>query len=104
MSEETKPRTHMLKVWPQFIPALSDGSKTFEARKDDRNFAVGDLLHLYEWLPDAQRSGNWNQRRTITYKLSGPAFGVESGHCILGLSPLPAPQPAEVSEGEEWKR
>jgi len=82
---------HALKVWPQFIPALDDGSKTFEARKDDRSYQVGDVLDLYGWDPDARMETGWKQSRTVTYKLSGPAWGVEAGHCILGLSPLPAP-------------
>lgn len=89
--------THRLKVWTEFIPALDDGSKTFEARKDDRAFCVGDILDLRGW---DRRAGieietGWKQSRTVTYKLSGPAWGVETGHCILGLSPLTAEiQPA----------
>ena len=37
---------HELKTWPQFWPALCDGSKTFELRKNDRGFEVGDILIL----------------------------------------------------------
>lgn len=83
------PKRHPLKVWPQFIPALEDGSKTFEARKDDRCFRVGDVLDLYGFAPLTSTETGWRQSRVITYKLSGPAWGVESGYCILGLSPLP---------------
>lgn len=113
MSDELKPCppvVHRLKVWPQFIPSLEDGSKTFEARQDDRAFRVGDVLELYGWDPDTRTETGWTQRRTVTYKLSGPAWGVrsghcawgvQSGHCILGLSPLPTratPAPAPADE------
>jgi hypothetical protein len=92
---------HALKVWPQFIPALADGSKTFEARKDDRSYRVGDVLDLYGWDPGTHMETGWKQSRTVTYKLSGPAWGVESGYCILGLSPLSAPTAAG---GDDIKR
>jgi hypothetical protein len=84
-----QPLTHPLKVWPRFIPALADGSKTFEARRDDRNFQIGDTLSLYGWDPDTGLETGWRQTRTVTYKLSGPAFGIEADFCILGLLPLP---------------
>lgn len=44
--------THDLKVHPQYFAALANGSKPFEARKDDRGYAVGDTLRLHEWDPD----------------------------------------------------
>ncbi len=102
-----EPTIHHLKVWPEFIPALEDGSKTFEARKDDRAFRVGDVLCLYGWDRDAGRATGWEQNRLVTYKLSGPAWGVESGHCILGLSPLEdsaltAELAKERARADEW--
>lgn len=99
---EILPTVHRLKAWMEFTPALDDGSKPFEARKDDRAFRVGDILELVGWDRDRQCETGWSQRRTVTYKLSGPAWGVESGHCILGLSPLAHPlSPAEAERIRE---
>ena len=39
---------HALKTEPQFFEAVIDGSKTFEVRKNDRDFRVGDYLALNE--------------------------------------------------------
>lgn len=43
------PNHHELKVVPPFFDHLFDGTKTFEVRRDDRGFEVGDLLWLREW-------------------------------------------------------
>ncbi|HVM96584.1 MAG TPA: DUF3850 domain-containing protein, partial [Candidatus Acidoferrales bacterium] len=44
-------KTHDLKIWPQWFDAVRLGSKTFEVRKNDRGFEVGDLLNLNEFKP-----------------------------------------------------
>jgi hypothetical protein len=87
-------KTHELKCWPVYFSAILDGSKTFEFRKNDRGFAVGDTLHLREWAPTAVDStsvaGEYTGRETrrrVTYVLLGGSFGVAAGYCVLGLEP-----------------
>lgn len=76
---------HELKVWPRFFEALLDRSKTFEFRKNDRNFQVGDLLVLKEWDPDAKDyTGRWLHRE-ITYVLSDWEAAIAADYVILGL-------------------
>lgn len=56
---------HELKSCPRFFDAVASLRKTFEIRRNDRNFKVGDRLMLREW--DGQKfTGRWLARR-VTY-------------------------------------
>lgn len=76
---------HDLKVWPVFFEAICRGEKNFEARKDDRDFQIGDTLLLKEWEPVNGDYTGRTTRRTISFILPGGKFGVEQGYCIIGL-------------------
>ena len=85
-------KVHKLKTWPQFFQDISDGVKTFELRKDDRGFSVGDVLILMEFDP-YKNGGRYTGRaisRLVMYKLDAASFvGIEKGYCIMGLGVLP---------------
>lgn len=42
---------HDLKILPNFFEQVANGNKTFEIRKNDRNFKIGDVLLLREIEP-----------------------------------------------------
>lgn len=65
---------HALKTEPQFFEAVIDGSKTFEVRKNDRDFRVGDCLALNEL--DDTREGYTGRSALlkITYILNDERF------------------------------
>lgn len=76
---------HELKTWPEYFDAINENRKTFEIRKADRDFKVGDVLMLQEYDPEKQRyTGQWLDV-TITYVLEGGKFGIEEGYCALGF-------------------
>jgi hypothetical protein len=75
---------HDLKIFPQYFEAVESGRKTFEIRKDDRPYKVGDILILREWSTSTNSyTGNRTERK-ITYALRG-APGIQEGYVILGL-------------------
>lgn len=43
-------KIHNLKIAPEFYEAVIAGDKTFEIRKNDRNFQVGDRIIMAEYM------------------------------------------------------
>lgn len=78
MSEGTSgdSRIHVLKTWPTYFQAILDGHKTFEFRKDDRGYKVGDFLHLREWDPESGRHTGRLLDVEVTYTLAMNAWVV----------------------------
>ena len=91
-------RTHELKTWPSFFEAVLSGDKTFEVRRNDRDFAVGDKLVLLEWDPSKSKvrlddgtvsdltafTGRKIEKR-VSYVLPGGKWGIAESHCVMGL-------------------
>lgn len=77
--------THALKTWPEYYKAINDGRKTFEIRKFDRDFKVGDKLLLQEYDPKTTKYTGSEAERDITYLMNGGAFGIEVGYVVLGI-------------------
>ncbi len=43
--------THELKLWPEYFEQVRNGQMSFQLRRNDRDFKVGDHLLLKEWIP-----------------------------------------------------
>jgi len=88
--------THELKTDPDVFDAVFDGKKTFEIRKNDRNFKVGDTLRLRRTESDgiqmAQgvplRYTGSEVRCRISHLLKGPIYGLAEGWVILSIRDL----------------
>lgn len=80
-----EPRIHDLKTWPEFFNELLTGTKTFEVRRNDRDFRVGDTLVLMEWSQTYGYTGRQTVRQ-VSSILTGPAFGLQSGFVCMSLS------------------
>jgi hypothetical protein len=85
---------HELKTSPEYFKAVRDGIKTFEVRKNDRGFSVGDILVLREF--ELGYGFFWPDRYTtspkirceVIYMLDGGKFGIEPGYCVMGINIL----------------
>ena len=78
-------KRHVLKAWPEFFDAISEGRKTFEIRKNDRDFSVGDILELRRYEPTTEHYSGEILERQITYMITGGKFGIEDGYAVLAI-------------------
>lgn len=80
---------HALKIHPVYFKEVEAGRKTFEIRKFDRQFIVGDKLLLQEF--DDKEYTRKEIFVVITYILhfneqkASQEFGLIPGFCILGI-------------------
>lgn len=74
---------HYLKCEKEFFDAVIEGSKTFEIRKNDRDYKVGDIVYFEEvvqGVPTGQRSFFGSK---IKYIFHGGRYGLEEAYCIF---------------------
>lgn len=77
---------HHLKIKPEYLEAVASGKKTFELRRDDRGFKVGDILMLIK-LDDKGNETDQVTRVRVTYILKDcPQYGLKEGYAILGIA------------------
>lgn len=80
---------HALKTLPEFFSEVGKG-KTFEVRKNDRGFKVGDTLWLMEWS-DAKGYTGIDKKFKVSYILEGERWGIMPGYCVMGLAAVSNP-------------
>ena len=82
--------THELKTHPVPFQRVDEGLKTYEVRKADRDFQVGDILHLREWDPDRMvrhrscYTGNGLYVRVVYITMPGQ-WGLPADLCVMGI-------------------
>lgn len=85
--------THQLKIRADFADRVLSGEKTFEIRKNDRDFQCGDeIIFQVVWLSGSACEVDVDEEHplsgkayTITYVLSG--WGLKKGYVALGIKP-----------------
>ena len=77
-------RIHDIKCDEPFYSSVLTGKKSFELRKDDRNYQVGDYLHLQKTKDGEVIDVTENLVAEIIYKLTGYE-GLADGYCMLGI-------------------
>lgn len=76
-------RKHDLKIKTKYLNDIWSGSKTFELRKNDRGFNIGDTLRL-NGFEDGDYTGE-SIEVTVTYILPGGEYGLDKEYVILGI-------------------
>lgn len=79
--------THALKTIQPYFNEVLSGEKTFEVRKADRPFNVGDILKLQEYNSDYGYTGAEHYLK-ISYILPGGQFGIDENYCVLGIKEI----------------
>lgn len=91
---------HQMKLNDRFYDAVANGLKTFEIRKDDRGFRVGDVLKLYRVNDNglyvskdgtyaSNEKGAWLEpiQMKVTYILTHADFpaGIPEGYVVMSI-------------------
>jgi len=81
-----KEKIHELKTWCEYFEEVFMSHKTFEIRKNNRDFKSGDLLILKEYDNITNQYTGRELARRVTYVLHGGSFGLEEGYVILSIA------------------
>lgn len=88
-------KLHEIKIKEDYFNAILRGEKTFELRKNDRDYKVGDLIHFIDIKQsnsdncDCDIYINEDDLYKITYILKNvEEYGLDKDYCILGIKKL----------------
>lgn len=75
---------HDLECWLPYFYDVQRGVKNFEIRRNDRDYQVGDVLRLREWMQD----GHYYTGRKIEVLVKYITdFEQQPGFVVMGISP-----------------
>ena len=89
-------KLHELKILHEYLVDVDLGKKTFELRKNDRDYQVGDLIRFIDIREDDSTAKNQiepnideNTLYRITYVLKDvEKYGLDRDYCILAIKKL----------------
>lgn len=98
-------KLHELKILHKYLVDVNLGNKTFELRKNDRGYQVGDLIRFIDVRED-DSTDNKNQIEPnidentlyrITYVLKDvDQYGLDRDYCILAIKKLNIKEVSEI--------
>lgn len=86
--------THEIKLRREFVEPILKRKKTFEIRKNDRGYQVGDKIRFTvvtengnPAIKDDDVAYLESREFTITYVIGG--WGIKDGYVVFGIEPVP---------------
>jgi len=76
---------HEIKILEQFAEEHLNGKKSWELRRNDRNYKVGDTITFIIVNRHNKPTGK-HYKRKITYLFEGGMYGLEKGFCIFSVT------------------
>ena len=76
---------HELKTETNYFHDICYNGKTFEVRKNDRNYKKGDMLLLKNYNPKEKTYEYGYVMAKITYILEGGNFGIDKEMVVMGI-------------------
>lgn len=76
---------HTLKTDFGLMPDIRNRIKTFDVRKNDREFKVGDTLLLHGWNKKTEKYTDQKIKVEVTYILPGGQYGIQKGFVVLAI-------------------
>lgn len=83
--QENGSKVHQIRLSAQYFDDVCSGKKSFEFRKNDRNYKVGDILEMMEFK-EGRNTGRM-VKVLVTYLLDGYT-GMEDDYCIMSIKVL----------------
>ena len=85
-------KLHELKIKHEYLFEIALGNKTFELRKNDRDYQVGDLIHFIDIDGDKfynDLNNYLGDIYIITYIFKNVTqYGLDKDYCILAIKKL----------------
>lgn len=75
---------HELKIATEYYHRVCSGQKTFEIRKNDRDYQVGDVLLMREYDPKGKVYIDYSPALHAKVVYISTAF-LQEGYCVLGI-------------------
>lgn len=82
---------HELKIKECYWHEVWKGTKTFEIRKNDRDYKAGDIIHFHRIddegneLPISKDFNDKYNNYLITYVFKGGEYGLDEDYCVFGI-------------------
>jgi len=82
-------KIHELKCWNPYFTDVIIGAKTFEVRKNDRDYKKGDILRLREYNPENNEySGDFRDFKIRYILYGGGNFGIRRNYVVMSIEEL----------------